>query len=392
MGTYSNVGKTSAITVKGNPDSFLSLIINHGLLAKIKQAIMCTCLGTNHGSPDLYCPICKGDGFLYAYQRNFFVADENSPINLENTKELIPFWTPVLSVVKVQNVTSEIQGGIDEIAVSSVTSNKITVSQNLVPYMQRRVTYTFDGWTYVPSEKLVVDADHGIMYANGTIFDAGYQSSNPLNAFADITQIVRIWNIDTGVEIGVYTFEGNTIYTDETIVPDKMYAEYYYSDLTQVIATDVATRDQNEQWTHMLASGETRVALYPFIDISKGDIITLSAVILWKTELINHLDGNLDRLNEMEIAQLNNVILDQSGNKYYINTDYILQGRNIKWLTDNKPAKNAILSVRYAFKPSFVVFDDNPQPNNLENRLYPRLCMVKTWTKTAKDDVIRLLS
>jgi len=386
MGAYSNIGKLTALTVFGNPDSFQSLIRNHGLLVKVKQALACTCNSTNSGSPDAYCEICNGDGYVYTYQRRFFVVDENS---LAVGKKFYPYWTPVRSVVKAQNVTSQVQGGITELKVVGFDDESIEVSEEICTIQKKRVTYSFDGWTYVESEQLEVDAANGLMYANGTIFDAQYQSSNPLNAFADIAQIVKIWNIDTGVELENYTFEGRMIKTSEPIIANKMYAEYYYSDLTQAISTDIATRDNNEQWTHMLASGETKMAFYAFWDIAKGDLITIAATVLWKNELLNHVK-DLDRLFELEIYQLNNVILDEDGKKYYIDTDYILQGRNIRWLTDNKPKVGKVISVRYGFKPSFIVFDDNPQPNNLENRSYPRTCMIKSWSKISKDDVAKL--
>jgi len=387
MGVYSNIGKLTALTVFGNPDSFQSLIRNHGLLVKIKQALACTCNATNSGSPDMECEICNGDGYVYTYQRRFFVIDEDSKAV---GKKFYPYWTPIMSVVKAQNVTSQIQGGITDFSVVGFNDTEIEVTETIDITQKKRVTYSFDGWTHVASEQLEVDAANGLMYANGTVFNAEYQSSNPLNAYADIAQIIRIWNIDTGVTIDNYTFEGRTIKTSEPIVADKMYAEYYYSDLTQAIATDIATRDNNEQWTHMLASGETKMAFYAFWDLAKGDLITVAAVVLWKNEVLNHTK-DLDRLHEIEVYQLNNVIIDEDNKRYYIDEDYILQGRNIRWLTANKPKVGKVISVRYAFKPSFIIFDDNVLPNNLENKIYPKLCMVKNWSQISKDDIKRLI-
>jgi hypothetical protein len=387
MGTNTNTGQENATTVFGNPESFTKLITNHGLLCKIKQALACPCVGLNYGSADVYCDICRGDGYIYTYQRNFLVVDENSP-SCQNT--LTPWWNPIISVEKVQNVTSAIQGGITEIDVVSFTDTVITVDEVLNEYEKKRVTYTFDGWTYVASEQLSVDATNGLMYVSGNVFDSGYQSSNPLNAYADITSIVRIWNNVTSAEITNFTFEGNVISTEETIVAGQMYIEYYYSDLTQVIATDIATKDNNEQWTSDLASGQTKIAFFPFWDIAKGDIIVVAATVLWRNEVFTHTK-DLDKLFEIEIFQLNNVIIDEDGVKYYLDTDYVLFGRYVKWISANKPDVDKICSVRYGFKPAFVVFEDNVEPNNLENKAYPKICMVKSWTKTSKDDLKRLI-
>ena len=387
MGVNTNIGQEQSVTVFGNPESFKKLIKNHGQLCKIKQALVCPCVSVNHGSPDMHCNICKGDGYVYTYQRRFLVTDENSP-SCEN--KVFPFWQPVIAVTKVQNVTSEIQGGITEIPVTSFDDESITVETLLTNYEKKRVTYEFDGWTHVEEELLTVDEDNGIMYVTGTVFDAGYQSSNPLNAYADIAQIVKIWHSDTLAELTDYTFEGNAIFTDEPIEDGKMYIEYYYSDLTQVISTDIATRNNSESWTHELASGETRLAFYPFWDISRGDIIVVAATVLWKNETFTHTK-DIDKLWEIEIFQLNDVIIDEDGNRYNIDTDYILYGRYVKWIGD-QPDTNKICSVRYGYKPAFIIFEDNPQPNNLENKAYPKIAMAKSWSKISKQDIANLMN
>lgn len=389
MGQNTNIGADASLTVYGNPESFRRVIKNHGQLAKIKQVLVCPCVSANKGSADYLCELCNGKGYIYTYQRRFLVADET--VNSCGTT-IKPFWNPVIDVVGVQNVLSEVQGGITNLTIESFTDDTIIVAEDTPSYEKKRATYYFDGWTYIAEDKLEVDADNGIMYAPSARYNAGYQSSNPLGAYADIAEIVKIWNSETGEEIINYNFYGNTITTKEPIEADKMYAEYYISDLTQVIPNDLATQNNNEVWTHDLTSGAVRMAFYPFWDISKGDIITLAGSVLYKNEQFKHLGKELDELYEMEIFDLNNVALDSAGNKYYLNTDYILQGKNIKWISDNKPKKDAIVSIRYGFKPSFIVFEDNPQSNNLENKIYPKICFVKSWSKIDKDEVAKLAS
>lgn len=387
MGRNTNIGADASLTVYGNPESFRRVIKNHGVLAKIKQALICPCNANNYGSADYHCDICNGDGIVYTYQRRFMVSDE---ISQACGKTIQPFWNPIIDVVGVQNLAADVQGGITDYTVESFDDTTITVSEDLPSFQQKRSTYYFDGWTYVAADKLIVDADNGIMTAPSAIYDAGRQSSNPLKAFADIAEIVKIWNIVTGEEVINYSFYGNTIITKETIVPDQMYAEYYISDLTQVIPNDLATKNDSEVYTHELSSGVVRMAFYPFWDMSRGDIITLVGTVLYKNEQFTHLGKELDQLWEMEIFNLNDVILDSESKKYYINTDYILQGRNIKWISDNKPKKGSKCSVRYGYKPSFIVFEDNPQENNLENKQYPKIVMTKSWTKIDKKEVARL--
>ena len=388
MGINTNIGQEAAVSISGNPESSIKLIKSHGQLCQIKQALVCPCVAVNNGSADYLCEICDGDGYLYTYQRRFMVVDENSP-TCGNT--LSPFWQPILSVKKVQNVTSECQGGIRDIEVESFESDNITLSESLEDYEKKRVTYEFDGWTKVESEKLQVDAVNGLMYANGTIYDAGYQSSNPLQANSDIAKIDKIWNSDTGIEITDYKFEGRTISTKESVFVDKMLINYYYADLTQVLTSDVQTRDNNETFTHELSSGDCKMAFLPFWELSKGDIITIAATVLYKNEAITHVK-DIDKLWEMEVIDLNEKIIDIDGNVYDIDIDYKLQGRYIKWLTDNKPKVGKVFTIRYGYKPSYIVFEDNPMPNNLENKIYPIQVLCKSWSKMDKNDIAKLVN
>jgi len=388
MGQNANIGQQAAVTVFGNPESFIKLITNHGVLSKIKQAMICPCAADNSGSADFFCKICKGDGYVYRPQRRFLVTDENSR---SCGDKIYPFRTPILGVEKVQVVGAESQCGIRDIEVDSFTDTEIILTEEVSDIFKKRVTYYFDGWTYVESDKLTVDADNGLMYTNQNVFDAGYQSSNPLNAYADITRIIKIWNIDTEQEITNYTFDGRTIQTSETIEPDKMYAEYYYADLTQIIAGDIANKNDSEDWTHGLQSGQVKMSLYPFWDVTIGDIIILTGSTLWRNESLTHR-GDLDRLFEIEIFELNDVILGSDGTVYNIGVDYILQGRNIKWISDNKPNLDTTISIRYGYKPSYIIFEDNPEPNNLENKAYPKTVLAKSWTKTDKKDITDLIN
>lgn len=387
MGTNTNIGQQQSVTVFGNPESFNKLIKNHGQLSKVKQGLVCPCAADNHGSQSYHCDICSGKGYIYTYQQRFLITDENSR---SCKKEVFPYWQPIVGVEKVETVTSPVQCGITEQTVVSFDDTKIILENEILPYIQKRVSYYFDGRTLIEGDILEVDANNSVMYAPGTVFDTGYQSSNPLNAYADIAEIVRLYNFVTNEDITEFTFNGNMIETDETIVAGQMKADYYYSDLTQIITGDIKRKDNLETWTNELASGDCRMAIYPFWEIAKGDIIVLASTVLYKQETLTHI-SELDELWEIEVFDLNNVIIDGAGNKYFINQDYILQGSNIKWI-ENEPEKNSTISVRYGYKPAYIIFEDNPEPNNLENKQYPKIVFAKSWSKMKKDDVTKLIS
>lgn len=394
MGQNTNTGYTSSFVVFGDPRSFQKLIQNHGQLCKIKQAMFCPCVAENNGSPKMHCQVCHGFGYVYTYQRRFLVADENSPRN-DTVTEIYPFYKPLSEVSKVERIIAPAQGGIQQLPVISYDEEKITVNNSVVKaqkYEQLRVTYFFDGWTLVEGDVLTVDQANGLMWPTKTLFDAQYQSSNPLRAEADIVQMNRLYNFVTGVDITDYEMVGNTIKSsNKSVVEGQMKADYYYADLTQIITADLRTKDDLEKWTNDLESGMIRMALYPWFNIAKGDIIVIAADTQSKTELLPHR-GDIDQLWQIEVFELNDVIIDSSGNKFFRDVDYILLGtRYIKWISDNKPALGKTISVKYGYKPAFICFEDNPEPNNLENRRYPKIIYAKSWTKTNKDDIRKLM-
>jgi hypothetical protein len=393
MGQFLNTGQYNTISVTGKPAHFQTLIHRHGPLAKVKQALACTCLADGHGSPALDCPICNGDGYVYTYQRRFLIIDENSKTTynaeFKTSDTIVPFWNPILDVIKVENVTSDIQGGISTLAISSFDDTTITLVTGTDPHMTKRVTYYFDGWTYHENEQLVVDTINKQMTATGTIFNNEYQTGNAVKAYSDIAQVDKVWNNSTGKELTTYTVDGNMISTITPIEKDQMYINYYSSDLTNIIISDPNNRENNEVWTHELKNGEVKVALFPWMEISKGDLIILVSTVLYKNEILEH-QKLLDKLWEVEIFALNDKIFDNNGKIYYINTDYILQGRYIKWISNNKPAIGNKFSIRYGYKPAYIVFEDNPQPNNAENQQFPTMVMAKSWSKISKNDIAKL--
>ena len=125
MGKSRNVGQDNSLVVFGNPESFKKLIKNHGQLAKVKQALPCPCAADNGGSPNFLCPICRGNGFVYSYQRRFFVADEQTQSN-KCVTELYPYYVPVIEVVKAERIVSEARAQACQILEESAEQSRVS--------------------------------------------------------------------------------------------------------------------------------------------------------------------------------------------------------------------------------------------------------------------------
>lgn len=391
MAQNRDIGSQSAIIIYGNTVKANNMIRNHGQLSKIKQGLPCPCNAENAGTPQISCPSCNGTGFVYTYQRRFLIADEYCKRNGAMT-ELYPYNIPVMEVTKVEILNPPTEGGVKVAKIEGFDDKTIFIenpNNEYKEFQKNRVTYFFDGWTKVEGDVLKVNEKMGYMWPTKTFYDALYQSSNPLMAESDIAEVIRIYNSKTGKELTNYTMVGNLIKTKEPIVAGEMVADYYYADLTQILTADLKTKNPNEDWTRDMEEGDIRMAIYPWWNISRGDIIVIAADAQYRDELLTH-KGQLDQLWELEIFELNDVIFDAEGKRYYREEDYTLEGRSILWLTEKMPRKGSVISVRYGFKPSFICFDDNPEPNNLENRRYPKIIYAKRWSKTTKNDIAKL--
>ena len=93
-------------------------------------------------------------------------------------------------------------------------------------------------------------------------------------------------------------------------------------------------------------------------------------------------------INEpQKLFKLGEEIIDEDGIKYQNNVDYYLRPfRDIVWV-GKQPNAGKKISVRFGYHPSYVIFINNPIPNNLENKKYPKTFIVKNYNMTLQKDL-----
>jgi len=386
-----HVGReTPVFVIEGHPDKFIGLIQRHGVLSRIMRARRCPC-ATSTGSPDIYCDLCMGDGMIYDFQRKMLQADEDSDIGVDSSV-VYPFRIPVIEPVRVERLLAPEQGGIKEYTIDEYTASEIRISGNPLPrkYEKMRVTYYFDRFEYVQDELVTVDAATRILTTKGTAFDGGHRSSNFFNVHGDIAVVEKVYDTEKSHTYTNYTFRKNKIYVDPgepAPTPDKVQVSYYYVPPARVLTSDIEVRQlKQEKWTSELPEGECRMAMEPWFELGEGDIITLLTPTLYKNEIIKH-SGVIDKLIEFDVARIDEIIFDEDGKRYEVNIDFVLKGfRDISWI-GNQPVPGKRISVRYGYHPTYVVFQDHPMPNTLENKQYPQVVRAKIWAKTLSKDI-----
>jgi hypothetical protein len=384
-----------------NPEKFINIIKNQGILARVMQARICPCVRPN-GSANVYCKLCGGDGAVFGFQRRLIAVDEDSLVDWE-LPIVYPFRVPIIDVLKVQKVREPECGGIVEYNVDSFSHTQINISEkNPIPgqsnlplhYELMRVTYWFDRFTYL-DEVVAVDGVLNILTCSGPVYDDAYKTSNYRGVTGDIAVVDRVHSIANNHDYTHFTFRKNQIYVsiqvgEPPLMPGDIRVSYYYCPATTVLPGDVMTQTMKSlNWSADLVSGTSKVSLEPWYEIAQGDIITFLTPTLYQTEVIVHNTG-LDRLREFDISDVSDDIIDEDGVIYHRKSDFVLKNfRDLAWI-GTQPAQGKKFSCRYGYHPTFIVYEDNAQSNVLENKLFPSTVSVRAWAKTLNRDLSQM--
>jgi len=389
-----HAGRNSPVfTIEGHPEKFINLINYHGALARVMRARKCPCKG-GHGSPVMHCKLCRGDGFIYDFQRKLLQTDEDSDVKGQSNY-VHPFRVPIIDVLKVERLLPEEQGGIVKYNVDDFDQETITISSPTgkpLPkhYEKMRVSYYFDRFNKVEGERVSVNVAARKLTTTGTLFSGEHRFGNSQNMHGDIVIVDRVYHEDTGFDFSDYTFRRNNIYlsqSDPAPEVNKILVDYYYAPPTRVLPADLDVREEKDKWTTNLASGLTKIGCEPWWELSPGDIITLLPFEFFKDEVIAHSNHVLDKLTEFDVSYVDDIIFDEDGNRYRLNEDFILQDfHDIYWM-GNQPNYNKNISVRYGYRPTYVIFQEMPVPNAMENKSFPKTFFVHHYNKTLQKEV-----
>jgi hypothetical protein len=302
---------------------------------------------------------------------------------------------PVLEPLSVERVIAPEQNNIKKYTIDSFGPNSIVISGNPLPYhwQKLRVSYYFDRYDSVIADLVDVDVNAKTLTTTQTLFDGKTLYGNVDDVHGDITIIEKIKNRVTGYEYENYTFQRNQIQIgagEPELVPDQIEVDYYYAPPARVLPMDLDTRNDKESWTSILQSGNIRMGVEPWYELAEGDLITFMTSEFVKQFIIKHNGATgEDRINEFDVARLDDEIIDEDGHKYFKGRDYYLKPfRNIVWI-GQQPGNGKAMSVKFVYRPTFTIFLDNPVPNNMENKKYPRTFNGKYFNMFKPKDIER---
>lgn len=381
---------TPTFFIEGSPTKFISLIENHGVLTRLMRARKCPCVSKT-GSPNMYCNLCHGDGFIYNFQRKLLQVDEDSDV-LGDRTVILPFRVPVLEPLKVERLLPEEQGGNKVYNIVSFNTSSITISGNPLPknYHKMRVSYYFDRFDYVLKDAVTVNTNTKTLTTTKTLYEGGSKFGNPLKVHGDIAEILEISRPGDNYIFTNYTFRKNKIFLgagEPDPVQGDVLVTYFFVPVEKALPNDLDTTEDKEKWMHFLSSGAVRFGIKPWFELGQGDLITVLVSEFWRDEVLQHSGVGVDKLLEFDISRVDDEIIDENGNKYHENEDFILRPfRDIVWI-GNQPNPGKRISIRYGYHPTYKIFQNNPVPNNLENKQFPNVVLAKLYNKTMAKDI-----
>ena len=393
MATDRHLGRDRpAFKVEGDPDKFIELLKRHGMLARLLRARRCACISLT-GSPRMACTACGGEGEIYDYQRKLLQSDEDSDVRGDRNV-VRPFRVPILEPISVERLLPEEQGGIKKYGITSFDSNNIFIEGSPLPFHfhKMRVSYYFDRYDRVLSDPVEVNINTKVLTTTLTLFDGQHTIGNVDAAHGDLTLVTRVYDSQLDHTFTDFTFRKNQIIlaTGEPVpTPGFVEVDYFFAPPAPVLPSDIETMREKATWTHVLESGTVRMSMEPWYELSEGDLVTFLTSDFYRDEVIEHNSTGIDNLAEFDIFRVEDEIYDEDGGRFRKGIDFDLRPfRSLVWLaTGTQPNAGKRISVRYGYRPTFRIWRDNPTPNNLENKKYPKTFMGKRYMRARDKDV-----
>lgn len=376
------------IEVFAHPTRYEQLINTHGSFARIMRSRKCPCSGKN-GTPRIHCNICKGDGFIYDFQRRLIQIDEKC-IGLKKRSNVVhTFYTPIMEVMKLQRLSHESQRGIEDLTILSHNKNQIIVKEDIYDYDFMRISYYFDRFVFKGGDKLEILPDGKTLIAHGTIYDDKELSMNAFKCAGDITIIEKIYD-ETGKEYKFREFRKTHIILDsnEPEPQGSIYADYWFAPVARVGTTELDSNLEFEKFSHNFQSANIRFSIHAYFEVGEGDLITLLMPEFYREQIISHnAQTGIDKLMEFDISRIVSEVITENGIIYEMNKDFILQGfRDIKWIGKKEPKQGELYSIKYAFHPTYQILQDVPVPHTAQNKWFPKIFHGRIYNRSMQKD------
>jgi len=397
-----------SIVVNARPEDFITLLESKGVYARIMQRRLCPHDNDSTRKRRL-CPVCNGDGWAFEFQRKLLQTDEEPPPDGDPTL-IFPYRIPVLEVVSVysepgmghnyhksyQSTGEYTRDGYIKHEITEFGPEHIRIDPPAEHWRRKKVSYYFDRFIEIQDECVDVDETTWILKTTNT----REHLVTHMEIHGDIAIIDRLYNNVTGYEYkkDEYTFVKNEIYISTKApapVAGQIFCSYRYVPPDKVAIDIPKVQQPQEDFMTVMESGDLTATVFPWINLTQGDIITLLPSHTEKEDVITRSTYADDELPEFDVVKILSDIYwsDDFGNRQRAvpGKDFMLYRYNrIRWFGQNAPPPGTMYSVRYQHRITFQVFKEQPDINFGENKVFPTQAPLKLFNKRGMKDGERI--
>lgn len=362
--------KNAPIRLSFNRENYEGLIERHGQWVRWLRAKKCTCVLSN-GRPDLNCPRCGGDGWVYETQKT---AEETLTLAYSAGSLELPYVdAKVLGIYDYMGL---------EYQVSERYGKYCKIIGGRTPAHGEKMQVIIER----PLVKTIAQAQlnyhsHGCFSADG-LKVAGYKGvANENNTAVEILSCSAITNVTRGITYTPVSYRRNMIFVDfsggvvEPAANDVLIAlnvQYIEPFLFAI----VGQQQREPDWKYLESIGGDASMTFPhWAAVGEGDIITVLADSQVGKRIIERLPDYFDTVPEYYLYSID--YIEAGADKYYPGQDFDLWGANkIRWYT-NVPQVGTPIFVMYRYCPTYRVIREFPNVRSGENQQFPRRVALK---------------
>jgi hypothetical protein len=347
------VGLSVYQTVKTYEDA----LDRHGQYVRWYSSSPCYCLSSN-GEADPHCTKCKGRGYRYF------------PVTTRGRLERkMSMGDNILTTdYEISSINSMYKGNLSSVSYNSFSGKTITLSSS-----RNKGEYIYID--YEEKNELNYSGTDVTSLDSDSILKVGFPAIETINGSfkGEIVSISAVTNVTQGSNIEVISYRDDLIKIDENNIPlqtDVIQVNCVYVNPVKVLISNVKYKTFKGNEIVPTDQAEVQVTVPGTLEIGRGDIFSLL-----KAEQKGSFVGRWDSSGEdfyqapfFDIAELLR-IEDSTG----LITDAVIQNNN-EILFTTKPTGNFSCLLKY--RPSFMI-DENPDPRNAENKIFPRKSKLK---------------
>jgi hypothetical protein len=362
------LGRNSPIVLSQNRANFESLITRHGQWVRWRTARRCPCT-TESGQPDIHCEKCGGTGEIYDCQKDYL---DTIQIKVRGGIFTLPAENTDCQVLKVYDAKTgdefafvqseefvEITGGA-RAAIQNETLECL-ICESLVKHIASAALEKVGGGFYRVA---------GVESAARKLDGVCYKASGDVLAAESV-------ETEAGESVSILGYRQNMLHVDSDADALTAYGVDYILPFKFIMLSQELNRaDARFPPVH---TGDAACTFPYMFNVSEGDVITVLSGMETAKAVINKKENADDKIPEFFVSAVES--LETKERAYQEGVDFALTGTNyIHWLTDERPAGGAVMSLVYRYCPTYRVAQNIPNLRTSEDQRIPRKVVLKLFS------------